>query len=193
MKLICSGDSLTFGYGVRASQRWTHLCARDTGRKIVNEGVSGDTAGGMLARLAARVLPELRSGSADEPFQRILLMGGCAPSGGDSPAGGRPARARRMGIRGGFFRGGSRHAGVPPVAQAILRGLRRAVRGFSRRFCPAGRNAPVGAATGRPAPHAGGTSADGPSSGAAVPREIKTKEIDYEAVLLRSDHHRSQL
>lgn len=76
MKLICLGDSLTFGYGVRASQRWTHLCAQHTGWKIVNEGVSGDTTGGMLARLAARVLPELRSGSADEPFQRILLMGG---------------------------------------------------------------------------------------------------------------------
>ena len=75
-KLICLGDSLTFGYGVRASQRWTHLCAQHTGWKIVNEGVSGDTTGGMLARLAARVLPELRSGSADEPFQRILLMGG---------------------------------------------------------------------------------------------------------------------
>ena len=71
MKLICLGDSLTFGYGVRASQRWTHLCAQHTGWKIVNEGVSGDTTGGMLARLAARVLPELRSGSADEPFQRI--------------------------------------------------------------------------------------------------------------------------
>ena len=76
MKLICLGDSLTFGYGVRVSQRWTHLCAQDTGWKIVNEGVSGDTTGGMLARLAARVLPELRSDSADEPFQRILLMGG---------------------------------------------------------------------------------------------------------------------
>ena len=76
MKLICLGDSLTFGYGVRASQRWTHLCAQHTGWKIVNEGVSGDTTGGMLARLAARVLPELRSGSADELFQRILLMGG---------------------------------------------------------------------------------------------------------------------
>ena len=53
MKLICLGDSLTFGYGVRVSQRWTHLCAQDTGWKIVNEGVSGDTTGGMLARRAA--------------------------------------------------------------------------------------------------------------------------------------------
>ena len=30
MKLICIGDSLTFGYGVRPSQRWTRLCAQET-------------------------------------------------------------------------------------------------------------------------------------------------------------------
>ena len=43
MKLICIGDSLTFGYGVRPSQRWTRLCAQETGWEIVNEGISGDT------------------------------------------------------------------------------------------------------------------------------------------------------
>lgn len=76
MKLICLGDSLTFGYGVRPSLRWTQLCARETGWKIVNEGVSGDTTGGMLARMTARALPELRSTGGDEPCSRILLMGG---------------------------------------------------------------------------------------------------------------------
>ena len=30
MKLICIGDSLTFGYGVHLSQRWTRLvCTGD--------------------------------------------------------------------------------------------------------------------------------------------------------------------
>ena len=53
MKLICIGDSLTFGYGVRPSQRWTRLCAQETGWEIVNEGISGDTTGGMLVRLRA--------------------------------------------------------------------------------------------------------------------------------------------
>ena len=52
MKLICIGDSLTFGYGVRPSQRWTRLCAQETGWEIVNEGISGDTTGGMLVRAA---------------------------------------------------------------------------------------------------------------------------------------------
>lgn len=53
MKLICIGDSLTFGYGVRPSRRWTRLCAQETGWEIVNEGISGDTTGGMLVRLRA--------------------------------------------------------------------------------------------------------------------------------------------
>lgn len=53
MKLICIGDSLTFGYGVRPSQRWTRLCAQETGWEIVNKGISGDTTGGMLVRLRA--------------------------------------------------------------------------------------------------------------------------------------------
>ena len=39
MKLICIGDSLTFGYGVRTFQRWTRLCAQETGWEIVNEGI----------------------------------------------------------------------------------------------------------------------------------------------------------
>ena len=68
MKLICIGDSLTFGYGVRPSQRWTRLCAQETGWEIVNEGISGDTTGGMLARFSADVLPERPDA--------VLMMGG---------------------------------------------------------------------------------------------------------------------
>ena len=51
MKLIRIGDSLTFGYGVHLSQRWTRLCAQETGWELVNEGINGDTTGGMLARM----------------------------------------------------------------------------------------------------------------------------------------------
>lgn len=51
MKLICIGDSLTFGYGVHLSQRWTRLCAQETGWELVNEGINGDTTGGMLTRM----------------------------------------------------------------------------------------------------------------------------------------------
>ena len=75
-KLICIGDSLTFGYGVHLSQRWTRLCAQETGWELVNEGINGDTTGGMLARMQGGVLAELREGGlgADRPY--VLLMGG---------------------------------------------------------------------------------------------------------------------
>ena len=72
MKLICIGDSLTFGYGVRPSQRWTRLCAQETGWEIVNEGISGDTTGGMLVRL--RALLAERDICVQHPL--ALLMGG---------------------------------------------------------------------------------------------------------------------
>ena len=76
MRLICIGDSLTFGYGVHLSQRWTQLCAQETGWELVNEGINGDTTGGMLARMQGGVLAELREGGlgADRPY--VLLMGG---------------------------------------------------------------------------------------------------------------------
>ena len=56
MKLIRIGDSLTFGYGVHLSQRWTRLCAQETGWELVNEGINGDTTGGMLARMQGDLL-----------------------------------------------------------------------------------------------------------------------------------------
>ena len=85
MKLICIGDSLTFGYGVRPSQRWTRLCAQETGWEIVNEGISGDTTGGMLVRL--RALLAERDICVQRPL--VLLMGGANDiffSGTDMPA-----------------------------------------------------------------------------------------------------------
>ena len=72
MDLICLGDSLTFGYGVRRVQRWTTLAEEETGWKLHNYGVCGDTTGGMLARL--RELLRQLPGRADE--RRFLLMGG---------------------------------------------------------------------------------------------------------------------
>ena len=73
MELICIGDSLTFGYGVRRSERWTELAAQLSGWTLRNCGVSGDTTGGMLVRL--RELLTRLPGRADE--RRFLLMGGC--------------------------------------------------------------------------------------------------------------------
>ena len=64
--LYCLGDSLTFGPGVRHAQKWTALAAAE-GLRIVNMGVPGDTAVGMLSRLQK---PELAAGDA------VLIMGG---------------------------------------------------------------------------------------------------------------------
>lgn len=76
MKMICIGDSVTFGYGVHSAQRWTNRIARETGWDVVNEGINGDTTGGMLARMQTRVLPELRACGlcAERPY--IMVMGG---------------------------------------------------------------------------------------------------------------------
>ena len=67
MKLICIGDSLTFGYGVKYNSRWTNLVSKNTGWEIVNLGVNGDTVGGMLYRYG-----KLTPGKNDV----IFIMGG---------------------------------------------------------------------------------------------------------------------
>ncbi len=69
VNLICLGDSLTYGLGVRTNQKWTTLAASDT-LHITNLGVSGDTTGGMLARLQILL---------QEPVTQlpmVLVMGG---------------------------------------------------------------------------------------------------------------------
>ena len=67
-KLLCLGDSITYGYGVRRRSVWPSLVAERMGLSIVNAGIPGDTTGGMLARLDR----ELRTHAPDA----ILLMGG---------------------------------------------------------------------------------------------------------------------
>ena len=59
MKIICLGDSLTYGYGVARAVTWTALLSNGAdGPEVVNRGISGDTTGGMLARLETDVLAE---------------------------------------------------------------------------------------------------------------------------------------
>ena len=77
MELICLGDSLTFGYGVKISSRWTSLTAAQSGWKLTNMGISGDTSGGMMLRLNTQIMTrQAFSGfHADRPI--VLIMGGC--------------------------------------------------------------------------------------------------------------------
>ncbi|MDR1744375.1 MAG: GDSL-type esterase/lipase family protein [Planctomycetota bacterium] len=50
MKILCMGDSLTFGFGVPRKEGWTALAQKELGVEIVNRGIPGDTTGGMVAR-----------------------------------------------------------------------------------------------------------------------------------------------
>jgi lysophospholipase L1-like esterase len=68
MKIICLGDSLTYGFGVRRGEDWVSLSASATGQNLINKGVCGDTTGGMLARLDTDVLSQ-KPGA-------VILMGG---------------------------------------------------------------------------------------------------------------------
>ncbi len=68
MKLLCLGDSLTEGYEIDMSKRWTDLFENSTTHEIVNAGISGDTSAGMLARCT----PLLKENQPDY----ILILAG---------------------------------------------------------------------------------------------------------------------
>lgn len=68
MKIVCLGDSLTYGFGVRRSKIWTKLAQEKLGLEIINEGINGDTSGGMLSRFNSSVYMH-------RP-QAVLIMGG---------------------------------------------------------------------------------------------------------------------
>ena len=74
-QLFCLGDSLTFGLGVPYNLRWTTLVKRQSGWETVNLGICGDTTGGMLSRLSAEVMPQLRAVHSTPP-PVLFVMGG---------------------------------------------------------------------------------------------------------------------
>lgn len=68
MKIVCLGDSHTYGLGISRSDIWTRLAAMELNADIINKGVSGDTTGGMLSRLEKDVFLE-------KP-DAVFIMGG---------------------------------------------------------------------------------------------------------------------
>lgn len=44
MRIVCLGDSCTFGQNVRADEAWPHLLWQMTGHDVRNLGVNGDTS-----------------------------------------------------------------------------------------------------------------------------------------------------
>ena len=71
MKIICIGDSLTYGYGVWSSRCWVTLIAEAAGIRALNHGINGDTSGYMLDRARRHVIPD----KAD-PGDIVIIMGG---------------------------------------------------------------------------------------------------------------------
>lgn len=69
MKIMCMGDSITYGNGLlELSDRWSDLVTARTGHTLVNLGIGGDTTGGMLARCQTQIF-------AKDP-DAMLLLGG---------------------------------------------------------------------------------------------------------------------
>lgn len=50
MKIVCLGDSLTFGYGISPEENWISLLNQKNKHEFINKGINGDTSGGMLSR-----------------------------------------------------------------------------------------------------------------------------------------------
>lgn len=68
MKIICLGDSLTFGYGIKRKEVWTELLASLNDIDVINKGICGDTTAGMLSRFQKDVV-ECRP-------SHVIIMGG---------------------------------------------------------------------------------------------------------------------
>ncbi|MCC8025004.1 MAG: GDSL-type esterase/lipase family protein [Clostridium sp.] len=69
MRILCLGDSLTYGFGQPRDRVWTTLASAKSGQELVNRGINGNTTGGMLCSLAQ----ELKACRYDA----VHLMGGC--------------------------------------------------------------------------------------------------------------------
>lgn len=67
MRILCMGDSLTYGYDVAPVASWTSLVAAALALDIHNQGLCGDTTGGMLFRLRQQELMR---------YDAFFLMGG---------------------------------------------------------------------------------------------------------------------
>ncbi len=68
MRILCLGDSLTYGYRLRRAHTWPHMLEELAGQPVDNGGVNGDTTIGMLARFAARD-PHI-------DYTHLIVMGG---------------------------------------------------------------------------------------------------------------------
>jgi lysophospholipase L1-like esterase len=67
-KILCLGDSITFGYEIEASKRWTNLLQQHLNCQVLNFGINGDTTSGMLARCERLLIEHLPT--------HLIILGG---------------------------------------------------------------------------------------------------------------------
>lgn len=67
--IICFGDSITFGSGVKAGEGYPSILAQMIGRAVVNAGIDNDTSEEALKRLKSDVIDK-------EPLLVIIEIGG---------------------------------------------------------------------------------------------------------------------
>lgn len=68
MKLVCLGDSLTYGYAIFREDCWVELIKKELEIEVVNKGVNGDTTTGMLSRFYNDIIPNTPT--------HVIIMGG---------------------------------------------------------------------------------------------------------------------
>lgn len=56
IRVVCLGDSITYGYPLGPQFSWVEILRQKTGLQLVNRGVNGDTTGNMLSRFRSDVL-----------------------------------------------------------------------------------------------------------------------------------------
>lgn len=66
--IVCMGDSLTEGYGIKPHSDWPALLDEKMDHVFINSGISGDTTAGMLARFQHMVI--------DHKPKYVIIMGG---------------------------------------------------------------------------------------------------------------------
>ena len=67
-KIVCMGDSLSEGYGIRQGCCWPSILHHILPHVFINSGISGDTTAGMLARFHEMVI-------SHKP-EYVIIMGG---------------------------------------------------------------------------------------------------------------------
>ncbi|MBC2412095.1 lysophospholipase L1-like esterase [Clostridium saccharobutylicum] len=68
MSIVCIGDSLTFGYGVKESDNWGSILSTKIKENLINKGIPGNTTTEMKERFIEDVVNH-------KPC-KVLIMGG---------------------------------------------------------------------------------------------------------------------